>query len=253
MFSRRIDHFTISAGSARTSCQIYNDASLTAYFPFDTVGTWNDYSVNLFNGFSGSVTTISTGRVGQAISFSSNTSYFQSECFPSIETNDPPFTFALWINPSNRTNGGTIIHASNLQNGNGSGCYDILALTSSGALVAQVMQTPTIIYATQGPIISTDTWTHVAVLYSPNNGVRIFVNGQLSAVSSTTSTLGTQDFTDPQFITLGNNSPLGPAITITCRNGTIPYIPGPFIGAMDDFRIYSRELTNQELCVLTNM
>ena len=82
----RVDHFLITAGTARTACQIYNDAALVAHFPFDSIGTWNDYTVNLFNGLSGSLTQLSVGRVGQAIYFGTSTSYFQSECFTSTQT-----------------------------------------------------------------------------------------------------------------------------------------------------------------------
>ncbi|CAF0855990.1 unnamed protein product [Rotaria sordida] len=79
-----IDHFTISAGVARTACQIYNDATLITYYPFDTTDALLDRSVNLIHGIAFDLTTVSSGRLQQAISFKINTSYFQAQCFPTI-------------------------------------------------------------------------------------------------------------------------------------------------------------------------
>ena len=250
---RRIDHFTISVGTARSSYQILNDATLTAYYPFDTVGTFNDYSVNLFNGFAGSLTTIASGRVGQAISFSSVNSFFQAECFPEVSVWEPPFTFALWINPATTTGGGSLIHVSSQQNGAGTNCYDLLAFTSTGSLVVQIMQSPIAVTAYQGPLIAANTWTHVTVVFGTSNGVRIYVNGQFGASSQTVSSISTVNVGSPQFVTLGNNSPQGLPGSVSCTNGTIPIVPGSFVGGMDDFRLYNRELDNQEICALANI
>ena len=98
LFSRRIDHFTISAGVTRTACQINNDATLMVYYPFDSVATYDDYSVNLYNAITSNTNLISNGRVGQVIYFSTNTSYLQVQGFPTIRNTsgvNPPFTFAL--------------------------------------------------------------------------------------------------------------------------------------------------------------
>lgn len=47
---RQLDHMTISAGVARTACQILNDATLFAYYPFDSTDTFLDRSVHLLHG-----------------------------------------------------------------------------------------------------------------------------------------------------------------------------------------------------------
>ena len=82
LFYRRVDNFMISASIVRTTCQILNDATLTAYFPFDTTDPLNDRSINLYGSVSSPSVTISTGRVNEALYFTSSTSYFQSQCFP---------------------------------------------------------------------------------------------------------------------------------------------------------------------------
>ncbi|CAF0861427.1 unnamed protein product [Rotaria sordida] len=246
-FQGRIDHFIISAGVVRSACQIYNDATLTAYYPFNTVDTFNDYSVNLFNGIVSGATTISQGYFGQALYFPSNTSYFQAECFPSIETSNPPITFALWVNPATLTGGGSLVHVSNLQTGNGSSCYDLLAFTSTGDLVVQWMQNSATVHSIKGPILPANKWTHVTVVFETSNGMHLYINGQLNVVSTNTSNLTTYTITDPQYITLG------PSIPLTCRNGPVPIVSGAFTDAIDEFRIYNRDLNNQEICVLANL
>ena len=249
---RRLDHFTISAGSARSLCQIYNDATLTAYFPFDSATMFQDHSANGFHGFGIGLTSVSTGRVGQAIYFGTSTSYFQAECFTNDLSNDPPFSIAFWIKPMSPTRGGSLVHISDLQNGNDS-CYDLIALTSSGALIVQVPQTASIFNVLASPTISNNTWTHVTIIYSRNHGIRIFIDGQVTSTSSSTNNMSRLQFNQPMYMTIGNVGPLGQTIPTVCRNGSISYVPGPFTGSIDDFRLYKRELTNEEICILVNM
>jgi hypothetical protein len=209
-------------GVARTACQILNDATLSGYYPFDTTATYNDYSVNYFNGIAVGVTTLSRGRLNQAIYFPSNTSYFQAPCFASGRMSPFAFTFSLWVNPASVTGGGSLVHISSAQTGNGTTCYDLLAFTSNGALVAQWSQGSGVVNATQGPIIPANTWTHIAVMYGNTNGLRLFVNGQLSASSLNTGSTSYTSFDNQQYVTLGINNPWALTTTTTCQNGTIP-------------------------------
>lgn len=252
-FNRRIDHFTISVGTARNACQILNDASLVVYYPFDTTSIFNDYSVNVCNGIGISTTIVSEGRVGQAISFPVNISYFQSACFPRMRS-DLLYTFSLWVNPSSTTGGGTLIHLSTLTGGNGT-CYDVLAFTGTGNLVMQWMTTTQIVMNVQGPIIPANTWTHVAVVYYSSNAIRLYINGQFSVSSPNTANLNLYDTSSaiyPMYITLGNIGSQGPVGSVTCSNGGGSILPGSYTGYIDEFRLYNRELDGQELCVLAN-
>jgi hypothetical protein len=251
-FCRRIDQFTISAGVARNACQILNDATLVVHYPFDTTGTFNDYGVNLCNGVSSGITTISAGRVNQAISFPLTTSYIQAPCFPKMRGGDASFSISLWVNPSSTTSGGTLVHMSTVTVGNGV-CYDHLVFTATGNLVVQWATTgPFTVTAAQGPVIPANTWTHVAVVANSVNGIRLFINGQFITSSVNIAALTLLDFTPAMYITLGNVGSSGPLSTISCLNGTIPILPGSYTGYIDEFRLYNRELDNQELCVLSN-
>jgi hypothetical protein len=251
---RRLDHITISAGSARSACQILNDAVLIAYYPFNLNGVVNDYSANLNHGVTSDVTSLSNGRIGQAIQFSSNQSYFQSKTFTSVRNMTmSSFSISLWINPSDPLVGGTLIRASDVQNGSGSICLDILAFTSTGNLIFQWLQTSTIVNSTLGPVIPTNTWTHIALTYTGGNGMRLFINGQSSVTTSNSVNLPWFSDSEPGYITLGNIGPSGATVPLICRNGTISYSPGVFLGSIDEYRFYVRELDNQEICVLADL
>ncbi len=68
-----------------------------------------------------------------------------------------------------------------------------------------------------GPVIPANVWTHVAVVYSSTNDVRLFINGQFSTSSSNTGTLSIQDINTPQYITSGNIGSIGPSAWISCQ------------------------------------
>lgn len=226
---------------------------MVAYYPFDTTGTYNDYSVNLFNGVGVNTVTLSPGRIGQAIYFPSNTSYFQAQCFITVKIQYQAFSISLWVNPSNATGGGSLIHISTLQGGNGTICYDLLAFTSTGALVLQWPQVGSPVNASLGGIIPANEWTHIAVVYGIVNGIRLFINEQLSTESQNYANLNLQDPGYTMFVTLGTNSPVGLATSTACPSGSIPFLPGQFIGAVDEFRFYNRELDSEEVCRLADM
>lgn len=251
LFYSRIDHFTVSAGVVRSACQIYNDASLILYYPFDTTGTYNDYSVSQCNSLITSATAISSGRVNQAISFTSNTSSVMSQCFPEFLNSYEAFSFSLWVNPTSTTGGGSLVHISANADGSGT-CYDHLVFTSTGALVFQWLTTSTSASNARGPIIPANTWTHVAIVYGRSNGMRLFVNGYFSGSSSNAGSLGLYNSGTPQYIILGNISPLGPAAAPSCPSGSISVASGRFPGSIDEFRLYNREIDAQEICVLSN-
>ena len=163
---RRIDHFKVSIGITRTVCQIFNDATLTAYYPFDSDSTLNDSSVNRFNGVASNTTIISGGRLAHAINFTSSISYFQAQTFPVIRntsSTNPPFTFSLWVSPTSYVGGSSLVHISNLLSGAGFLCHDLLAFTLTGVLVVQYMDTSFTVTSLQGPVLPVNTWSHIAV------------------------------------------------------------------------------------------
>ena len=237
---------------ARGDCHVYNDATLISYYPFDSTTTSNDYSVYLSNGIASGTTTVSAGRVNQALSFSSNTAYFQSQSFASTRILSSAFTVSFWIYPTITPTGGSLVHLSSSANGGGT-CYDLLVFAPSGNLVVQYMTDwGSTMFSFQGPSVSINVWTHITVMYAQSNSILLYLNGVLAAASTQTSGINYHDFVTPMYITLGNFNPAGPTAPFSCSNGSIPIASGPYRGWIDEFRLYNRALTMQELCVLAN-
>lgn len=213
-----------------------------------------DNSVNYLNGVGASYT-ITSARIRQGLTMNSNLSYFQTQAFTSLDAsnNNVVFSISLWVNPTSLTNGGSLVHYSIAQSGNGSNCYDIMTFTTSGALLIQIINSATVVTGLLGPVIPTNTWTHVVMIYSSTNGMRLYINGELSVASQNITSIITVGQNTPQYLTIGNNSPQGNSGSVLCRSGHVAAAPGPFVGSIDDFRFYSRELDNQEVCVLSQM
>ena len=243
---------TISSGVVRTACEILNDASLVAYYPFDTIGTYNDYGVNLCHGVAYAVDLISAGHTNQAISFVSSNSYFQAQCFPRTRDYDVSYSYALWIKPNTTINGGSIIHISTYANGSGF-CYDALALTASSNITVQWSSSSTGYTSVPGPAVPINTWTHIAVVLSKTNGIRLFIDGQFSTSVTPATTLPTYEpSTSAIYMTLGNVGTLGSSGSTGCLSGASPIVSGVFQGSIDTFRLYNRELDSDEICMLAN-
>ncbi|CAF0992791.1 unnamed protein product [Didymodactylos carnosus] len=255
-FSGYIDHLIVTSG-AKTACQILNDATLTAYYPFDS-GSYYDYGINYQNGNGNQLTSV-TGRVNQGILFSATTSYFQTQGFTATAgyAASQPFTIALWVKPTSVV-GGTLVHISTAAAGTTSGtynaCFDLLGLTSGGYLIAQIFTTTSCCYSSSttaitGPLLSVNVWTHIVVSYSSSNGLKLYINSTLNSFSSSSlASFPTSVYTTQPYVTIGNASPSGTAPS--CITSTSS--PGVFLGIIDELYIYSRELTTTEICALAN-
>ena len=211
-----------------------------------------DFSTNGYYGYTSNTYMMSNGRRNEALLFNTSTSYFQSQCVPALRISIV-FTISLWVYPVLGGNGGTLIHFSLYQNGSGTPCYDLLGMTSAGEVVMQLVPTLTNATDYRGPILPTNTWTHLALTHSPSNGMRLFINGEWAMASRNNVAVILYTY-NILFLTLGNNNPQGPTYTLECPLGGLTnYTGGPFLGAIDDFRYYSRELDTEEICVLANM
>ncbi|CAF5199266.1 unnamed protein product [Rotaria magnacalcarata] len=94
-----------------------------------------------------------------------------------------------------------------------------------------------------GPILQVNVWTHIVSSYSSTNGVRLWVNGTLIGATGGFSY---------------SSSGLPNSITIaadfswfySCATGSVSL--GQFYGAIDEFRVYSRELSSSDIYALAN-
>ena len=119
-------------------------------------------------------------------------------------------------------------------------CTPFLTFTPAGNLLAQVYYSSYTNTVT-GPSLIYNIWTHVTHTYSPINGQRLYINGALytSAAGSTIYTASGM----PNYLTLGS-----------VLSGGSCYSPSTVMnslqGSFDDLRVYSRELSSIDACLL---
>ena len=110
----------------------------------------------------------------------------------------------------------------------------------------QVWNSTFAVYAL-GPILTINTWTHVVETFSLTNGLRLYVNGTLYASVPGISTYlasGVQNY-------LTVASTLTASIQTTFCTSTGVLRLGSYNGAVDELRVYNRELTAEESCTLS--
>ena len=185
---------------------------------------------------------VSSCRVNQCITLSGLLSYIQITGLLRLGINGWSYTVAIWIRPTN-ISGGTIMHLSSRLDGaqTNAWCLPIMGLTSSGLIAINSWNNANV--PLNGPSAPLLSWTHVAATYSSTNGERLYINGTLftSASPYTFAASGAR-----MTITLGS-SLLG---TGACNTGTIQM--GQFYGSLDEFQVYSRELTATQISTLAN-
>ena len=180
------------------------------------------------------------GRLGQSFLFNNPSAYFQTTGLVLLGQSYSPYSFAMWIRPIISITNGTILHVSADTVGTG-WCLPMIGFSALGQIIAigwngGVMQVT-------GPVATLGRWTHIAVTYSSSNGLRLYVNavfiGQTGAYTFSSSGV-------PMVATLGQ-SLNGQNL---CARGSV--MPGNYRGQIDEFAIYSRELTSADVTALAN-
>lgn len=214
-----MDQFIISDG-IRSNCEIMNVATLASRFSFDNLtNPLDDLGANnvLVNA---SGYQLVDGVKGDKAIFlnSSSSNFFRASGFRFLSFNYSSLSIALWLQPTLRQG---IIVDSSLG-------YSPLAFTSNGSLIAQI-GSYSIVFVR--PIELAPVWTHIVMTWSFTNGLELYVNTQpVGNVAAPITTSGT-GATANMFM-LGS---------------------GSFVGAIDDWCIYSRELSTVDVCNIFNM
>ncbi|CAF0977161.1 unnamed protein product [Rotaria sordida] len=242
-YSGYLDHLSVTM-RVKTACEILQDATLVVYYPFEN--SIIDQGPNFIMGtLSNSGTTYVSGYVGSyALQLSTTGAYFQVPSLTGLGTSNQGFSIALWVKPSAIS--GPLVHVSSTTTGYGSWCVPFLGFSSSGQIVANIWTSSGTIVSATGPVLQTTPfWTHIVQTWSTINGLRLYVNGY-SYVNITSATSyaasGVQNY-----LTLG--TALNGA---ACAAGSIQS-SGQYLGAIDDFRLYSRELSASEVCQLVSV
>jgi hypothetical protein len=235
-----MEEMTVS-NRVKSSCEILEIATLVAHFTFDNGSFLLDSGPNsLPAATTQSTSSVSSGRFSQAVHFNgSNSTYFQMYGFYSLGIINKPFSISLWIRPTSLL--GIIVHVSSSALGNG-WCLPFLAFATNGSLGAQIYNGSVISVVAPTSSVSTLVWSHVVETWSPPNGLRLYINNVL--VASLGSAVAYSGNSVINYITLGNTL-IGPT---ECLMGVAN--DTAYTGDMDDFRVYSRELSASDVCTL---
>ncbi|CAF3722451.1 unnamed protein product [Rotaria sp. Silwood1] len=238
-FQGYIDNVALTT-RAKSSVEILRDASLMAYYSFDSPNPNVDSGPNGLDGTSNNIVS-ATGRVNEAMRFlGSSSSYFRAYGFYQISVdvvNAKPFSIAMWINPSSVNNIAIIQMFWSL--GSTSNCDILLGISSSNLFTGQIFvhNTGSTAYLT-GPFVTQNTWTHVSLTYSTGNGYTLYINGVLFGSTGTVS-----------YTSSGTLANLYIGYPYTCSSSSVN---GYYQGYIDELYIYNRELSQADVTSLAN-
>ncbi|CAF1040312.1 unnamed protein product [Adineta ricciae] len=221
----------------KNASEILNDATLVFYFPFRSSTPLIDSGPNLINGSWGNgAASIASGVVDQAVNFSVSGSYFQVTGLVLLGTSNWPFSLSVWFKTNSLDGGGTIAHLSASTSGTG-WCIRFIGLTATGTLELQIFNGASNLVLS-GPIMPINVWIHVVYTFSSSNGMGLYINGTLYTSKATSYSASGY----PDTLIFGN--PLGGT---SCGSS---YPNKQFYGSLDEIRLYSRELTSNEIAQL---
>lgn len=231
--------FTKLITSRSSDSEILEDATLTVCYIFNS--SLIDSGPHGINGTGTNVQYAANGRVNTSLDLTVNPSFARVTGLVYLGTSGHPYSLAIWIRPIS-VSGGTIAHVST-SSGTGSWSFPMLGLTSGGNLVAQSCG-PSGSQSISGPSVTVNVWTHIVMTHSSSNGLRLWVNGV--QVSSSGSGFVWTAASTPAMLTLGTS------ITSagSCASTTIS--TGQYMGSMDEFRLFSRELVAADISTLAN-
>ena len=218
--------------------EILDDASLVFYYRFLSSDLLIDSGPNNINGtLGGGAVSISSGVVNQAINLPTNESYFLLTGLVLLGTSDWPFSLSLWCK-RNSSNDNLAIRVSSTITGGGGWCPLLIGVDSYGTLSMFFRVRVSLGQSITGPTIPIGVWTHIVYTFSTTNGVRVYANGTLYSTTSV-----------PSFYSNGV-----PKVLIIGELGTGPICgysaSGQTYGSVDEFRLYSREITGSEVAQL---
>ncbi len=132
------------------------------------------------------------------------------------------------------------MHLSQSPDGTG-WCVQWIGLSSLGEIVVHGYRSTGVVQVT-GPVLKVGEWVHIVETYNQLNGIRLYVNGILYGQSSPFVYAASGV---PMVVTLGQ-----PLSGGSCNHTGIQ--SGYYRGQIDEFYIYSRELSQADVTALAN-
>ena len=229
----------------KSANEIFYTATFVCHYSFDTVPYVNTGPWSLTSSSIGVTPAVGIGRVNDAVSFTSLNSYFIANGFSVLGASSQAYSMVLWIKPTSVA-GGSIVYVSQCNTNCASNwCMPSIGFTLSGKIVIQSWSSTsggTLITLT-GPNLFVNVWTHLAYVYSPTNGLLLYLNGILFQQSTVFSNLGSGS---ANYIYFGN-------FPLTVCSQTAGLISATqYYGMIDEFYLFARELTATEVNTLAN-
>jgi hypothetical protein len=240
-FTGRIDQVSLIT-EAKSADEILDDATLVCYFSFDSNPYADSGPLNLIGSGVNFTAAVGDGIINDAISFTVASSYYVVGGLSKLGIIGQPYSISIWINPTS-VNGGTIAHVTKCSYSCVAlWCLAFIGFTSGGHIAIQSWRTVggSNLVSLTGPVAPINAWTHVVQTYSPANGMCLYINGSLVNQSSTFTYSASNA---PNYIYLGS---FPWAVCV----GANTIAMGQYYGLLDEFRLYSREITATEVYTL---
>jgi hypothetical protein len=221
------------------AAEVLADATLTVYYTFDNSSLADSGSLHI-NATGAHYSYSSSGRVSLCLALINTPSYIQASALVLLGTPGQSYSFSIWIKPTVITNG-TIIHVSSLASGLG-WCFPALGFTSGGAIGVQGWNGSAV--SLTGPTATPNVWTHLAITYSSSNGISFWVSGTQYGSASGPYNYSTPN--SPVIVTIGSSL----SGASSCPSTSI--VMGQYHGYIDQFQLYSRELSASDITSLAN-
>ena len=236
-FDGLIDELSIT-NRTKTAEEILEDATLTVHFSFDDNSAYDQGPLRINGSLVGN-STFTAGRVGQALEIQNvDPSYLKVQGLVLYGTSNRPHSFAIWMRPKVQQQA-TVVYASSSLDGTG-WALPVFQIMATSQLISYSWNGTAI--SVTGPAVPTNSWTHATVTYSFPNGLQLYVNGTLSNASA-------------PFVYNASEIPMNLFVgsRISNMGWGLPFNNSDqYCGAVDEFRVYSRELTLGDIAALAS-
>jgi hypothetical protein len=236
-FQGVIDQLSISL-EAKTDARILWDATVAAYYPFegDNNGWLLAYGPNCVNATAAGVQSV-PGVVHDALNFVTSGAYYQANGFTVLNIVNQAFSIALWVRLENQSgifltiaNSVTCLLAVGIRN------ID----NSLVAYLPNATNTNTGVNVVGSPMIN-NQWVHVAFTWSSQNQAQLYQSAAFQGRNNNAIKLNN-----------GNGEPMTVTLGMYRGSTNCSGIDGidpskQFIGSIDEFFIFSRELQQNEV------
>jgi hypothetical protein len=227
---------------ARPAARLRRTANMDVHYAFTAAADAEDSGMHRISAGTKSATGLSAaadrnGVAGGALAFDGEPdTFFQIHPVHSLGK-DRPYTIMAWVRPT--VAAGVLAHVSRDANGaSGGWCLPMLGIDAEGKPVANSWR-PGGRTATSDDPIAAGAWVHLATSWGPG-ALKLYVNGVLKKTVAQ-DVFSSSNVT--KYVTLGSHLQ-----GTSCSGGNL----GSFNGAMDDFKIFDRELTAAEIAAQAN-